>query len=414
MKKTIFSVILSNFIGAGLSFLLNIALARLLSIEEYGRISLIFTLVIICFSIIEFSFTNANVIFYNNFKKNPDDKNFFDNETIAYLNKLFLKYLIYTVPLFLVILLILRNHYELNSLEIITLTSNYFIFIIFRYIVSLHQAVGEWKTYNILNVLNSLIKSLIMLGMIFISYLYFKDFLYQNSLIGYLIFPFILLLITIFLSKKLIFNYVFSRTYYLKEYIKIILPLGISNIFIVIASRADILIIENILGMEKLGIYAAANSLALVFPLITSALRNVFIRETSNSNLQFLNKIITYQMKFLPYILIFYIITYFLSEYLLVFLFGDKYIESVKIFNILVIAYIGGIVFTPLESYFYSNYQKKILILKFFQMIIVILFCYLLIPDHGLYGAAWSIVLSRLFGWIYILYLSLKLKVKND
>lgn len=408
MKKTIFTVIFSNFLGAGISFLLNIILARLLSVEDFGRLSLIFTLVIICFSIVEFSFSNANVIFYNKFKK--IEKNKIDKNLISYLNNMFIKYIIFTSPIIVIILFFLEIHYDLTNLEVLVLSVNYLMFLIFRYILSLHQAIGDWKRYNIFNVLNNLLKSFSILLLLLISYYLLDYSLYSTSLIGYLIFPFLLIITSIFFSKEIIVFRKSIDTYDFNIYKKIILPLGISNIFIIIASRADILIIEHLLGSEKLGIYAVANTLALAFPLITSALRNVFIRETTNGGVDFLNKILYNQIKFLPLVIITYILIFISSHFILTFAFGEKYIDSVDIFNILVIAYIGGIVFTPLESYFYSNHQKTIFILKFLQMIIVVILCYILIPLFELYGAAWSIVISRVFGWIYILALTLKIK----
>ncbi|HHQ4902756.1 TPA: oligosaccharide flippase family protein, partial [Aeromonas veronii] len=68
IKKDIYSVIFSNFMAAGLGFVLNIVLARLLDVDEYGRIFLIFSLVTVLYTIFDFGFNSAQVIFYNKTK----------------------------------------------------------------------------------------------------------------------------------------------------------------------------------------------------------------------------------------------------------------------------------------------------------------------------------------------------------
>jgi O-antigen/teichoic acid export membrane protein len=408
LKKTILSVISSNILGAGLGFLLNIILARILSLEEFGRINLVLTFIIILFSIFEFNFSNSIVIFYNKEKKDIFD----DKKLIYYVNYLFIRYFVSITFISLIILFILRHYYTLSTIEVFVIFINFTMFLLYRYIISLNQAVGDWKKYNLMNILNNAFKLFFTLICLFIfTFITHKFTYYESSLIGFIIFSIIFFIFVLFKSKELIHfvKKIYSNKNYLKIFRNIIIPLGISNLFIVISMRIDILIIEEYLTEKDIAIFAAANILALVFPLITSALRNVYIRQGALEKNNFLVNILKSQKKLLPLILFIFFISILLSKYFFEFLYGSQYSDSVIIFNILIIAYIGGVFFTPLESFFYSHHQKSILLLKFLQMTIVIIFEIILVQYFELVGIAIAIVLSRIFGWIYLI-----LKTRNE
>jgi len=406
----------SNIVAAGIGFSLNILLARLLSIGEYGKINLIFTLIIMLFSIFEFNFSNTMVIFYNRLKKRYKDD---EIKLIYYINYLFLKYISYIFIIFIGVIFFIKYFYSLSILEISVICLNFIMFLIYRYIIAIYQAIGQWNKFNFYNVLHNIIKII----SIVISILVFSIILdlysnYTSTLIGSLIFPIIFFAIIIFKSKHLIKvkRYLSKTNKYLIIFKSIIIPLGISNIFIVIAMRADVLIIEKFLGSEALGIFVAANIFALVFPLITSALRNVYLKEGASEGKSFLRSTVRAQKKILPFVVLIFLVSLSISEYIFDFTYGSKYKDSVVLFNILLVPYIGGIFFTPLESYFYSHYPKDITYLKFYQMLIIILLEIIFIQFYELIGVVIAILISRIFGWIYIIIKAKKelQKVRND
>ena len=401
MQKTIFGVLVSNFTGAGIGFLLNIILARLLSVEEYGRINLVLTMIIVLFTVFEFGFTNSTVVFYNKFKEKYSDIE-------AFINKLYFNYLLFISLPIIGLVLVLKYFYNLTIVETSVIIVNVLIFSIYRYILAIYQAKAEWKIYNILNIMNNVIKLSILVVFLTVTYCFTNDTnQYDTVLFAYIVSALLLLLISFVVSKpfkKLRFD---KNISILSDFKKIILPIGISNIFIIISMRADVFFIENYLGSEQLGIYVAANSLALVFPLITSSLMNVFIQKTSNEKSDFLKKILQTQKKYIPYLILILVASMLITEPLFLILFGENYIASVDIFRILLIAYIGGIFFTPLESYFYSHSQKVILYIKFIQMLFIIIGIWIALEFFTLESVAIVIVLSRVIGWV-ILYANVK------
>lgn len=410
MRKAIISVIISNFLGSGIGFLLNIFIARILTVEQYGRINLVFSFIIILFSLFEFNFGNTLIIFYKKFEKLHGENS---KDLIFYVNGLFMKFLPFSLILIVFSLFILKYFYQLTLVELLIILMNFYLFLTYRYITAIHQAVGNWKMFNFLNLLNNIVKSIVIV-LCFLLLTVVVD-TYNAILIGNGIFPFIVLLISIYYSKDLLKTVELkSSARYAKIFKNIIIPLGISNIFIIIAMRVDNLVIEKTLGAQALGIYAAANVLALMFPLITSALRNVFLQNGSDKNSNFLRQIINQQKKYGYYVLGILVFSIIISKPMFSVLYGQRYDESVLIFRVLLVAYIGGIFFTPLESYFYSHSPSKIRNLKFIQMLITVVFVVVLIKYFALIGVAYAIVLSRIYGWLYLGWYSFKeLKQKN-
>jgi O-antigen/teichoic acid export membrane protein len=104
----------------------------------------------------------------------------------------------------------------------------------------------------------------------------------------------------------------------------------------------------------------------------------------------------------MPYGLSLLVITWAAAGIVVPMLFGTRYAESVGIFRILMLPYLGGVFFTPLESYFYAREPMTILGLKLWQTMVVAVGSLAMIGWLHLYGVALSILLSRVTGWIFI------------
>lgn len=411
MKKTLLSVLMSNIVGAGLGFFLNVVLARSLTIENFGRISLIFSIVVSLYTIMDFGLCNASVVFINSEKPKAVEGR------KLYVLSLFYKYiLIVGVSLFLFMPLA-KNYFKLNEIEIIAIFIVLIFFIGYRFINSLNQATGSWRKFNTLNILNNVVKffSIVLFAYVF---WYSTGLLTKYSAIIFGYFSYSIILFIIAWSCSGVSKFTYEKNSSLNkgfriEFSKIIIPIGISNICIIITMRFGFFIIERSVGMEGLAIYSAANTLALVFPLITSSLMNVLLRESASSDVSFLKKIFHNQKKYLTILVIVIVVSFLMSKIVILTIFGQKYLDAVDTFRILLIAYIGGVYFTPLESYFYSHYPSLIMKMRILQMIIVVLGSFLVVNSYGLNGIASVVVISRIVGWS-IFYLNSVFRIKRE
>lgn len=397
MKRAFLGVAASNLIGAGLGFLVNIILARLLDVSMYGRINLLLSIIMIFYTTADFGFGSSLVVYYNRHKAENG------NNSIYLINYYYLKLMLLVAIASVIILLTIKKIYLLSVFEVSVIFLSFLLICCYRYFCAIHQAVGDWLKYNSLNILNNLIK-LLSMGVVFyfVTINFFDLDYYAAALWGYIIYVFVLFVISVLMTKKYLCCYKSHNVVKKNEIKKIILPIGVAGIFVIITMRIDGLLIGKILGSQSLGIYSAANSLALIFPIITGSLMNVLLRESSNFKEAMLEKILLQQKKFVIPALLILILSMVLSEVMITMLLGSSYRDSVSIFRILLVAYIGGVFFTPLETYFYSNKQKLILQLKFVQMILFVVLAVTLLNVFGLHGVAYAVVVNRICAWSYL------------
>lgn len=394
--KNVLGVSVFNIIGAFIGFVLNIFLARYFSVEEYGDISFFIATFLILFTIFEFGFSNTLVILSSKVDSNAREKVF------AYINN---KFILFTSSL-LVLLIVLLNLFHdffgayYSVFQIATFAA--YLFGIYRYLISIFQAEAKWRLYNIYNVLNNFIKVVVIAGIITV----FEVVLKKNVSIeiyyySFLLYVVLLFLLTLIFKKNKVSFLKSSSTISSNYFYQTLLPLGTINLLIIAAMRADIYIIDSQLGSFEVGVYSVANSLALIFPLITSSVMKVLVRESSKKGIGFLVKIIEIQKKFYLHLIIVIFLVILSAKYLIILLFGVKYIDSILIFQVLITVYIGGMFFTPLESFFISNKPNQILIVRIVQLVIIVLLGLILISLFGIIGMSLTVVISRLVGWLY-------------
>lgn len=397
MKRIVTIVTLFNFAAAGIGFFTTILLARWFSYEIFGRINLLLSLSAILITFLQFGFQNSLVIFSNK----QDGR--FDVARLFFVNREYLKYLLIIGFPFLLLFIYFSNKTYLYSIEEIffLLVSPIFL-VIYNYVATFYQAAGIWLKYNVLNLLYSLLKAIIILLTFFIIYVIRKEsYTYNDYIYSFLAYSLILFAIGWLTSIKYI-HFGHPNKELKGQLYKTLIPIGISNLLIIIIMRVDNIIIEHFLGVKDVAIYSAANSIAFAFPLITSSIMKVLMKEVSKNSLLYLEKILFYQKKYFIHLIVTILLTFLIAPYLIPLLLGERYTSSVIIFQLLSIVYIGGIFFTPLESFFYTEDPYKILLIKVLQIFIVVIFGIIFIYFFSLVGMSIAIILSRVVAWIYL------------
>ena len=215
MKKTLISVFVSNSIGAGLGFLINLILARFLSVENFGKVNLIFTLVVILFTITDFGFCNTVVIFYNRKKKdavvNP----------IFFLNSIYIKFLFVIYAISIPIVLFFKFYFNLSVNESIIIYIIFALFLIYRYLNSINQAKGNWLRYNLLNIFNNLCKLICFFTFTILLYFVFHLLSkYDSVLFGYGTYAVIIIIVSLIVNRENIkFSFIFSFSFSTNSFI---------------------------------------------------------------------------------------------------------------------------------------------------------------------------------------------------
>jgi O-antigen/teichoic acid export membrane protein len=396
LQRIFFTVTAANFIAAGFGFLTTLIPARLLDVSTFGRFSFILSLVTILSCLADFGFSPTVVVYYNRHREK------LGITALGKVNRLFFQFLLCVSVLSIPLIVLIGLFYHLDSREVLVVVCAVLLYVVIRYCSSIHQATGDWNRYNAITIITSVTRMLIMAGSAWAA-------LVVTSIVGYG------LLLAGFLIQSIvngIGTWMFSRPFHVsdttvsleerRDIFKTLLPLGMSTVVIVVCMRFDSMIIQKVLGAHELGIYSAANTLAFAFPVLTGSLMNVLLRESSKLSDTFLPRLIATQKRYLPLLLLAFAVAMICSGPLLTLLFGTRYSEAIPIFRVLLIPYMGGIFFTPLESYFYAKEPRTILWLKTGQMAVIVGGSLLLIDEFRLYGVATAIALSRILGWIWI------------
>jgi O-antigen/teichoic acid export membrane protein len=403
MKKAIMLVTLFNFLGAGITFFINVILARVFPYEIFGRINLLFSYNAILIILFMFGFSNSTVVFYNKNKTSELDKSLLNTITNRYLI-----YLLWVFPLFCVIIYTLDYFYKLTFLEVMFLLTSTLFSAIYTFFSTYYQALGEWNKYNFLNIFFNILKGIVVvMGALLLTLIFKVKVSYELFLKLYILYACVLLVFSVIYSFSLI-GFKKDNSYNLKEFYRIVVPIGFANIIIGFSMRLDNIIIDRFLGDKQVAIYAAANTLALVFPLITGSIMGVLMKEISKDSLFYLKKIIDFQKKYLLYLLGTIAAVVVISPYLIRMFFGIKYINSIPIFQILIVTYIASVFFTPIESYFYNEDAKLVFIVKLVQLIIFLGSSLILIQKFALPGVAVSVFLTRVGAWGFFYVLARK------
>jgi O-antigen/teichoic acid export membrane protein len=174
------------------------------------------------------------------------------------------------------------------------------------------------------------------------------------------------------------------------------------NTSIVLFSRIDIFLLMYFVDAKGVGLYFAANSVAMAFPLLTRSLMNYYLQKISvSSNLMAYN-LLRKQLYFLPVIIVVACALYFSSNQIMTFIFGINYSNGGLILSILAIGYLGGIVFTPFEAFFYNRNPAVILKVKIASVLVMVASSLLLVGNYGVVGIAFGLMLAKVAGWLIV------------
>ncbi len=381
----------SRGFSLGLGFLVTILITRNFSVEVFGEYSFLLSIAMTCFQFAHLGFSSANTYYVVHNKK-----------ILPFLlaNTQILGLVVGLVSL--IVLLILNNIYFHRDVSLIVVTSFLVPFLVITELNrGLLTGLDKIKIANNLDVLSKVIYTLMVIAVI----IYFQSI--WSLLFAYVMQMFIYSSTSFYnLFKKAQNKFKPSINLFIKTSnysIRIYITLFLS--FLVL--KIDVYFIEYFMGKKPLGIYSLAATLATHLILIVQVVIPLLLPKLSTlkstiDRLQKLGNILSYALVLLVAINIGF---YFLGEWFIVLVFGDKYLESVSIIQILLMATSVLALETILAQYYAFIGKIKFLILYWMiTLVINMILNYLWIPKYGISGAAWSSLIS--YSIILILLLS--------
>jgi O-antigen/teichoic acid export membrane protein len=174
--------------------------------------------------------------------------------------------------------------------------------------------------------------------------------------------------------------------------IKLSLPLGMAMIFNFLYDKIDILLISKLTDFSQVGYYNIgygifkASSIAFSFLLVSGLTRVSYLSRRKNAVRIFFKK---YSLNLLVIAIILNIILFFTSDFVIKFIYTDKFLNSILILKILSFA-VTGLVLNNLTGVVLNGLGlfRENLYVTFTGLIINIILNIIFIPVYGIVGAA--------------------------
>ncbi|MDA9356895.1 MATE family efflux transporter [Flavobacteriaceae bacterium] len=239
-----------------------------------------------------------------------------------------------------------------------------------------------------------------------------------DDLVIWFIYGFVLLciattILVFFLLFKKDFSHDSDKKHSTKEILITSYPMALSAISYFLMQSIDVLFLGLFETFETIAYYSVAVKLATVTSLALISVNIVIAPKIAkiynDKNLLELKSMIRKATRInvlisVPLIFILFIFSDFILS-----MFGDNYILAKKAFFILLIAQFFNSISGPSALYLnMTGRQKKLNLILIVSLLINIVLNFILIPKHGMVGAAWattiSFIISKLIASVVVLY----------
>ena len=260
-------------------------------------------------------------------------------------------------------------------------------------------AIEKMNLYNYSELISKLV--FLIVGAIAITYSSKSEYLLAAQAVSAIV-------LLVYVIKKLDIKY-YGIKHTDFNLVKSITPYALkiysNTLFMFLILKADILMVEKMLGSEETGNYSIASSLGdmlLIFPSILGQV--LFTRFVKNEESRF--KMILFSKFLVLFVMLPIAITsYFYSSEIIVFLYGEAFIKAAKPFALIAFAVVLLGVNT-ITSYYYASVKmpKVSVIAPFLVCALNVILNLILIPKQGIEGAA----LASLISYLALLLINIK------
>lgn len=397
-------VFLSKSTSQGTLFILNVLIARTLLPESYGLwVTMINTLMLLS-QLSDLGINTGYIRFGSTYLK--------ESTKLRVVHRLVLRIKFYICLAIIVIGLLFSKPLTVwlfksteYQLLIILAVIGSFCLSLFGYLVSFLQIKQWFYLLSKIEVVNNLIRVILIVVLLTTGVVKIDIYILIYCLVPLLIYLFCYFK---FMRSEVCVEIEERRLYenqIAKDLIQFIRWVVISSFSVMLISRIDVYIIQYYYSTYEVGLYGSASQLAMIFPLITTSLTTVLLPKVSQmTQSQELDKYIRSIFKFIPAIVVFFVLIILFSHDLLSIVYGEQYHGVEDIFRILLFGTIIGTIINPISLVFYAIRKEKVLtILNVIQLLIALALNLILVPKFSIVGAAIANTAIRVIGGGYIL-----------
>ena len=403
--QDLLKVLSGNIVAQGVGFLTIIIISRDLGPEQYGIFSLLLAIFTVAVQISDFGVSTSYVKYVS--------------ENLSKAKGIFVTVILSKVALSLIIIVALyflsgvisdfffesRKYQKLIELIAVAILFQSF----FGVIIGHFQAIQNFKVFAYLNISHNLLK---LISIIIISFSFSQEKHLEYFILSYA-FVVIFLIFSISIKNYKLFRYIkqFDFNYFIQIY-KLGFWVFLSSLAVMVIMRLDIMMHQKMSTSLEVGYYSVAMNLAMIFPLITTSLVTTLLPKMdeflkNHTVKEYVKRVLSNT----KYVLAVLIVMELLSPFVIKILFGEQYIESISVFQILLVAFTFGMIINPISLVMYSiNKAYLLTAMNWVQLPLNYFGNLLLIPIWQADGAAISTTILRILGGLYIMVYLLKVK----
>jgi O-antigen/teichoic acid export membrane protein len=269
------------------------------------------------------------------------------------------------------------------------------------------QALQQFRVYAFINIINHGFKGVTVIG---VSFFFLERDHLEYYILCYTFSAAIILIYTLVAYKNI--NLKLANFKHFFQVYKLGFWIFLSSISVIIMTRLDIIMLQKLSSSAEVGYYSIASQLAMIFPLITMSVTTTMLPKVGGFVRQYGIK--TYIQRVFSkgwYVLCALIFFELMSKTTINILLGQSYHDSVSTFNVLIIAFMFGVIINPISLVFYTQNKAHLLtLMNFVQLIFNIIGNLLLIPKFGAVGAALSTLIVNIGSSTFIIFYLLGIK----
>ncbi|KGQ52459.1 hypothetical protein JL12_00910 [Gallibacterium anatis 10672-6] len=396
--KDLLKVFSGNVVSQGIAFLIIIIISRDLGPSEYGIFSSLIAIFTIGTQISDFG-VSTSYVKYASENLSKEDEIFI---TIV-IGKVIVS--IFTISIFYLLSGRLSEFFFGTRIyqDVIKIVAiGIFFHSLFLVVISHFQAKQNFLIFSCLNIVHNFLKliSIIIICITFSKESHLKYFIFSYVFCVSILILALVLKGIIYIKNMKKFEFIhFINTYKLGFWI------FLSSMAVVIMMRLDIIMLQKMGSSSDVGYYSAAMNLAMIFPLITTSIVTTLLPKMESFLKNYtIQEYIIKVVSNIKYIIFILIIIEIISPYLIKNFFGEKYIESISVFQILLVAFVIGIIINPISLIMYSiNKAYMLTLLNWIQLPVNYFFNIIFIPSLYADGAALSTMIVRILGGLFII-----------
>jgi len=393
--KDYFSVIFGTGFSRGISFIIALILARQLSVEGFGKFSMFFTVLMLAWQIP--AIIDAVYVRYAKAGK--------EGERHAYLRiavrmklwiLLFLLAAGYPLAGFLSVYVFHKP--ELVVFLVLAIVSGGFLSILSS-LAGIYQAEERFMAFSIVN-------SVFYAGVFLVVLVFFLFKFPLTAMNAAVIFGVVSVVVGV-LACAYLMRRIRPGTGHATAHAREMFDFGkwlfAESLVYIFLQRLDILFLGRFAGYAEIGVYSAAVRIAMVASILTGAATAIFMPRgcqslKSQKHLRDYFKEASVATAALSALIVVLILA---APTLVESLFGKEYIQAVVATKLLLLEAVFVLLYTPVSFLFYANGEsKKIFVIGVSRFAVMVVSLSVLVPVFGATGAAVSICVSSLVGFL--------------